>query len=731
MKIDKMKRSIREEVARRKAEVLRDSVSRAEPSGQSLAPVDGLPQAQLEPQSPPDIDAMMRQVRESIGRRKGIDPPSDAGAVNGPEKSSAEMADRPAALFEPISLPRLSGPGGSLALKDVYTLADFLQFHDDEFVRNAYRTLLRREPDARGHAGYLAGLRSGRLAKADILGRIRFSAEGRSAGVRVRGLALPFALSTLRRVPLVGRIVGVVQYVVRLPEVVRNQERLEATFFHHESELKRQIDLAEAEIERLLTQSQQRASDADRESNARLDKALAAQLTFTTETSRLLTRVDGLDSSKLEAEKRFFAVERALERKAEDERITALNNHLASLIRSRPEQKSLDALASRTDNELRDIRAMLDLLTAGKADRPQIEAFGRQLEGTFARIQQVAVEIARHGAELTRLEAMVGDAREPFRESRLPPDSLSVAKADRAQIDLIVSDLRDIRMAKADIADVESSFESVRSDLMEQRRILLDQHRRVGALLDEWRKRAPKRAGADKAPDWREEEDHVLDAVYASFENRFRGEPQEIKKRLEVYLPMIREASAGTPSAPVLDLGCGRGDWLALLQEVGLTGTGVDLNRVNVGDCRDRGLDVIESDAVDYLRSLADGSIGAITGMHIIEHLPFGRLVMLIDESYRVLRTGGVLIFETPNPENMLVGSCNFWFDPTHQHPLPPATMNYFIEARGFSPVEIVRMHPYPENELLTEGAPGVIDRINQAFYSAQDYAVIATKAGT
>lgn len=683
MNIDEMKQSIREEVARRKTEVLRDTVSRAQPSGESLAPADGLSQAQFEPHSPPDIDAMMRQVRESVGRKKRIEPPSDADAANRSEKSSTATTGRPAPLFEPISLPRLSGPGGWLAQKDVYTLADFLQFHDDEFVRNAYRALLRRDPDARGHANYLAALRSGHLAKTDILGRIRFSAEGRSVGVRVRGLALPFALRTLRRVPLAGWIVGVVQYVVRLPALVRNHERLEATFFYRESELKRQIDLAEAEIERLLTQSRQRASDADRQSNAQLESVRAQIFTLTQaaalETSTLVTRVDGLESAKLaraEAEERFFAVERALERKAEDERITVLSNHLASLIRCRPEQKHLDALASRTEDEVRDIRATLDLLTAGKADRPQIEVFGRQLE-----------------------------------------DALT--------------DLRDMRTAKAGVADIERSFESVRSDLIGQRRILLDQHRRVGALLDEWRKRAPKRAGPATAPDWRGEEDHMLDGVYASFENRFRGEPQEIRKRLEVYLPVIRQANAGTPSAPVLDLGCGRGDWLALLQEMGLTGTGVDLNRVNVGDCRDRGLDVVESDALDYLRSLADGSIGAITGMHIIEHLPFGRLVMLIDESYRVLRTGGVLIFETPNPENMLVGSCNFWFDPTHQHPLPPATMNYFVEARGFSPVEIVRVHPYPDNERLTEGAPGVIERINQAFYSAQDYAIVAIKAGT
>src|SRR5207248_2314196 len=147
-----------------------------------------------------------------------------------------------------------------------------------------------------------------------------------------------------------------------------------------------------------------------------------------------------------------------------------------------------------------------------------------------------------------------------------------------------------------------------------------------------------------------------------------------------------------------------------------LTGTGVDVNQVNVSNCRERGLDVVESDAVAYLRTLDDGSIGAITGMHVIEHMSFRHLMMLIDEAHRVLRAGGLLIFETPNPENILVGSCNFWFDPTHHKPLPPATMSYFVEARGFSPVEIVRLHPYPEGEQLTEGAPGVMQRINQAF---------------
>jgi 2-polyprenyl-3-methyl-5-hydroxy-6-metoxy-1,4-benzoquinol methylase len=178
----------------------------------------------------------------------------------------------------------------------------------------------------------------------------------------------------------------------------------------------------------------------------------------------------------------------------------------------------------------------------------------------------------------------------------------------------------------------------------------------------------------------------------------------------------------------VLDVGCGRGEWLDLLKENGLTAQGVDLNRVTVAQCRERGLSVVEGEAIEYLRALDADSLGAVTAMHVIEHIPFRRLIVLFDEVLRVLQPGGVAIFETPNPENLMVGACNFYNDPTHERPLPPEPTKVVAELRGFIDVSILRLHPMPENVQLVDGAPAVRDLINRLVYGAQDYALIARK---
>ena len=151
--------------------------------------------------------------------------------------------------------------------------------------------------------------------------------------------------------------------------------------------------------------------------------------------------------------------------------------------------------------------------------------------------------------------------------------------------------------------------------------------------------------------------------------------------------------------------------------------TGVDLNRAMVLDNRARGLDVVERDVLAYLADLPDASLGMVTGFHIIEHLRFDLLVRLFDECRRVLRPGGCMLFETPNPENLVVGAYTFYFDPTHRHPLPPRLIEFVVRERRFADVEILRLHPRPE-----EGLDDVL--LDKWFRGPTDYAVIAWKDG-
>ena len=275
----------------------------------------------------------------------------------------------------------------------------------------------------------------------------------------------------------------------------------------------------------------------------------------------------------------------------------------------------------------------------------------------------------------------------------------------------------------------EKDLQEIKRQISDQKHNILDQNRRLAILLEEARKRLPEPFSKKQLSDMVAEEDHLLDAFYVGFEDKFRGTRADIKERATIYLPAIDMAKAGSETAPILDIGCGRGEWLELLKENELLAQGVDSNKIMVSQCEELGLEVINADAIDYLRTVKSNTLGAVTGMHIIEHIPFKRLIALFDEVLRVLKPGGVAIFETPNPENIIVGACNFYYDPTHLNPLPPEPMRYVMEARGFGSIDILRLHPYPEERHLNEGAEQVKLAINELMFGPQDYALVAYKS--
>ena len=214
-----------------------------------------------------------------------------------------------------------------------------------------------------------------------------------------------------------------------------------------------------------------------------------------------------------------------------------------------------------------------------------------------------------------------------------------------------------------------------------------------------------------------------LEALYSALEDRFRGSREEIKERFREYLPYVKE------NVPVLDLGCGRGEWLELLHYSGIEARGVDSNHLQVEQCRARGFDVTEGDFLVQLQGLAAESVGAITGFHIIEHLSFNALVALINEVLRVLRPGGVVIFETPNPDNVVVGSHYFYLDPTHRHPLPSELMEFVFKHHGFREIEVLKLHPWDSGRIAGEGQ--LTERFNGYFYGPMDYAIVGRKVAS
>jgi SAM-dependent methyltransferase len=221
--------------------------------------------------------------------------------------------------------------------------------------------------------------------------------------------------------------------------------------------------------------------------------------------------------------------------------------------------------------------------------------------------------------------------------------------------------------------------------------------------------------------------DPALDAYYLAFENRFRGSREDIMGRVRAFLGDVQAATTAAPGLPVVDLGPGRGEWLDVLRDAGIPAMGVDTNTAMLSDLRARGLVAHEGDALAYVRALPAASVAAVTGFHIAEHLEFSGLAALFREAFRALHPGGVLVFETPNPENLIVGACTFWYDPTHVRPLPPPVLLFMAEQAGFERAEVRRLHPPPEGEIppLPENATPLEARVHALLHGPRDYAVV------
>jgi SAM-dependent methyltransferase len=388
---------------------------------------------------------------------------------------------------------------------DHYHVRDLLKYHDREFVWNAYRALLKREPDNEGLSAFLELLRSGRFNKIDMLARLRFSPEGRRNQVTIDGLRLSATIRRLYRVPVIGYVVELVVAVARLPSLIRSQRQIESHLI--------------AQHERLA-------------------------------------------------------------------------DHLNELPQS----------------------FALSLSRIAHAQHQQIAAL--------------------------------------FREQQNATRNGNVYKSDAR----------------------------------------------------------PQRP--------------ALDELYASFENQFRGSPEDIKQDFRIYLPLLKDAEITTD---ILDIGCGRGEWLELLRDEGLQARGVESNRAMIDNQRGQNLEIVEADALAYLRGLPENSLRAVTAFHFVEHVVPAELIDLLDEINRVLKPGGLLIVETPNPKNLVVGACNFYSDPTHHKPLFPETLEFILKQRGFAGTQLQYLHPV-EGSPFQDGSEAS-QALNSWLFSARDFAIVAWKA--
>ncbi len=402
------------------------------------------------------------------------------------------------------------------------------------------------------------------------------------------------------------------------------------------------------------------------------------------------------------------------------------NSILASCLNQLADQlSSLDKFKADM-GQIQQINTRLDELSNLKSDTAAVDELKTRLE----EINTLKLDLDALNQISAQVEALDSSkaARQELSDTEAAIRTELTAKAGIETAQSLQNQIEELKTGKVANEIFHGELVQVKGQISSHKHYIVDQQRRLSVLLEEARKRLPDPIEPKQIQNMLTEEDHLLNAMYVTFEDQFRGTRDDIKQKQSIYIPVIKETAAGTIERPVLDLGCGRGEWLELLKENKMTAKGVDSNRILTGQCDELGLDVIEADVLAYLRSLASNSIGAVTGFHIIEHLPLKAIISLFDESIRLLKSGGVAIFESPNPENLIVGACNFYFDPTHIKPLPPTMTSYLLESRGFSRVEIKRLHPYPEN-LHVHGSDKILsDRINEHLYCAQDFSIIGYK---
>jgi SAM-dependent methyltransferase len=276
------------------------------------------------------------------------------------------------------------------------------------------------------------------------------------------------------------------------------------------------------------------------------------------------------------------------------------------------------------------------------------------------------------------------------------------------------------------VADMAASQEELRGSLAVLQQSTLTLKREMERSLAPSAPSAPHAPSAPSAP--------AIDSYkYVGFEDRFRGSREDIRARLQAYVPLFAGRS------DVLDVGCGRGEFLDLLREAGVGARGLDTNHEMVEVCRARGLDVVEGDLVGYLSALPDASLGGLIAVQVVEHLEPSYLMRALDIAYYKLRPGSPIVLETINPASWFAFFSSYIRDLTHQRPIHPDTLQYLLTASGFQKARIDFSAPIEEIDKLQplappkpQDAPAVADlittfnanveRLNSLLFAFQDY---------
>jgi len=378
-------------------------------------------------------------------------------------------------------------------------------------------------------------------------------------------------------------------------------------------------------------------------------------------------------------------------------------------------RRALEGIAVRVSER---VAVRVETRTTGK-----VQELGALVASLQQQVTQLVPSIHALGILDSNIE-LFASADDALHEIRVQGVQLELLKAQLMAFERTLDDLGRAIAPDAGIDAAPHRFAELRDQIQRLDRSVRDL-RRPEVVAD-------PAQGTPAATTVREPE---VDFDYVGFERRFRGDPADIAMTLaERYVELLAE------HAPVVDVGCGAGGLLAALREAGIESRGVDLDAGMVAEAQASGLDVVQGDGLAYLASQPDASLGAITAIHVIEHLVFADLCRFLDLAAAKLRPGGVLVCETPNPTALIVLGHSYILDPTHKWPLHPSLMTFLCERAGFADVD-VRFHspadffavPLLDETVDAPAQVAVINdalhRLNSVLFGPQEYAVVATRA--
>ena len=328
---------------------------------------------------------------------------------------------------------------------------------------------------------------------------------------------------------------------------------------------------------------------------------------------------------------------------------------------------------------------------------------------TQALTQALAQQQAQQQAQITDLRQLLNEAQQ------------SIVASTTANLESVVNAVQASLIATT-THHTEQVVNEVRSHLETELNIAkrdLDNLRRMAST------QSPSASASPSAP---QASVVIDDALYISLEDHFRGDKATVHQRQMEYLPYI--SGIVSEQFPLIDLGCGRGEWLQVLKDNHIAARGIDSNTACVAECTENGLLASLGELLDTLSKLPDASCGSITMFQVLEHLPFDVVVNVLREARRVLIPGGVFIGEVPNSETLRVGASTFWIDPTHQRPLFPAVLAFLASSVGFAGVTgkySSPLAPTPDLIGLPDAATKTILDLHHTINGPGDFALIAT----